>query len=457
MKFPFLLILLILLASPLAAAPRALPSGAHTEDWPRFLGARDNATSAETQLLASFPEKGLTPLWAFAKGEGYASPAIVGNRLYLFHRVGEKEVLHCLDAETGGAIWEESYAAEYRDDFGYSTGPRAGPVVSQDRVITFGVASHLTCRDAKTGRQLWQHDCAKEYGVPQYFFGSGASPLVFGGMVVAHLGGSEERSVCAFDLETGVLKWTTKQEWGQSYASPILAKLEGATRLIVFAGGKSDPPTGGVLSIDPQTGVLGAAFPWRARRYPSVNASTPVACADLGIFISQSYIDRESPCNGSALLRLEKGQWAPVWKNEALACHWTTPVFHEGHLYTFSGEKEKTCQLVCHEAATGVQKWKQQFNWEYAAGGQTLPMGLYRGSLLRVDGRFLAMGEWGTVCWLDLSPAGARLLSKFQPFVATQSWTLPAISRGLLYVTQNEADKMDAAPTRLHCFDLRAH
>ena len=32
-------------------APKPLPEGAVTEDWPRFLGASDNAISKETKLL----------------------------------------------------------------------------------------------------------------------------------------------------------------------------------------------------------------------------------------------------------------------------------------------------------------------------------------------------------------------------------------------------------------------
>ena len=83
-------------------------------------------------------------------------------------------------------------------------------------------------------------------------------------------------------------------------------------------------------------------------------------------------------------------------------------------------------------------------------------MGLFRGSLLRVDGRFLCLGEWGTLCWLNLSPESASVSSHCQPFVATQSWTLPALSHGLLYVSQNEPDRLNGKPARLLCFDLRA-
>ena len=437
------------------AAPKPLPAGAVTEDWPRFLGPSDAPVSKETDIAKEFPAAGPAKVWECVKGEGYASPAIVDGKLILFHRVDGNERIDCLDALTRRRFWAHAYPVEYRDDFGYGNGPRCGPVVSGGKILTFGVTSWLKCLDLQTGKVAWQHDCETEYGVPKYFFGTGASPLVQGGQVIVNLGGSEDRCVCAFNLTDGKLVWTAKHEWGQSYASPIPAKLRGKDRVLVFAGGKSEPSTGGLLSLDPATGAADDAFFWRARRYPSVNAATPVLCGADRVFISQAYVDRESPCNGGVMLRVEEGgKFAPVWKAPDFGCHWGTPVYHDGHLYAFSGEKDKQCDLVCYDAAAGGKKWSQQFNWKLDTT-PAIPMGLYRGSLLKVGDRFLCLGEWGTLCWLDLSPKGAKMLSKCQPFVAQQTWTLPALSRGLLYVSQNEPDRLNNSPSALICYDLR--
>ncbi len=439
------------------AEPKPLPAGAVTEDWPRFLGASDTPVSKETEIVKEFTEAGPAKVWECRKGEGYASPAIVGGKLLLFHRMNEQERLDCLDALTGKRIWSHEYAVEYRDDFGYGNGPRCGPVVSGGKAVTFGVTSWLKCFDLETGKVEWEHDCENEFGVTKYFFGSGASPLIHGDKVIVNLGGSEDRCVCAFSLQDGKLLWTTKHEWGQSYASPVMAKLHGKDRVLVFAGGKSRPSTGGLLSLDPATGAADDTFFWRSRRYPSVNAQTPVLCGADRIFISQAYVDDESPCNGGVMLKADdKVKLAPQWKSPDFGCHWMTPVWFGGHLYGFSGEKDKQCELVCHDGATGRKKWGEHFAWPLNAGGQQIPMSLYRGSLLMVGDRFLCLGEWGTLCWLDLSPGGAKILTKHQPFVAQQSWTLPALSHGLLYVSQNEDDRLNGSPSRLICYDLRA-
>ena len=427
------------------------------EDWPRFLGPADAPMSAETAVLREFTEAGPPKVWECRKGEGYASPAIVDSRLYLFHREKSQERLDCLDAVTGKRHWSHGYEVDYRDDFGYSAGPRSGPVISAKRVVTFGVTSWLKCFDTESGRVLWSHDCQAKFGVQKYFFGSGASPLIHSGLVIVNLGGSEDRCVCAFDLETGALKWTANHEWGQSYASPVMAKINGKDRVLVFAGGKSQPSTGGLLSIDPADGRIEDAYFWRAKRYPSVNAQTPVLCGPNKVFISQAYVDRDSECNGGVLLEAgADGKFKALWKAPEFGCHWNTPIFHDGHLYAFSGEKERSCQLICVDVATGKEKWSEQFTRNVAIDGQDVPVGLFRGSLLKVGDRFLALGEWGTLAWLELTPSGAKRLSDFQPFVAQESWTMPALSHGLLYVSRIQEDKLNGAPPALICYDLRA-
>ncbi len=442
--------------------PQPLPAGAMASDWPRFLGPDHQPVSKETKLLAALPEGGPEKVWECRIGAGYASPVIVGDRLVYFHRLGGKEQVLCLHPETGCRYWSHEYACDYRDRYGYANGPRSSAVVAGGQVFTYGVSSWLHALDLETGSVLWKHNCAEEFGVPQYFFGTGSSPLVVGDRVILNLGGSENRSVAAFDRKSGELLWTARHEWSQSYASPIAMELRGRPRVLVFAGGEAadaGDSTGGLLSLNPEDGKCEDAYFWRARRYTSVNASTPVPCGPNRVFISQAYVDRDSACNGGVLLEMEEDRkWHPVWKAPDFGCHWMTPVYHAGHLYAFSGEKEHQCDLVCFDAADGRQKWRERPAWKSPLGeGREIEIGFKRGSLLRVDGRFLCLGEWGTLAWLDLTPSGAKILSRTQLFLAQQTWTLPTVCRGLLYVCQHEIDELSGDGPRLICYDFRGH
>jgi hypothetical protein len=57
---------------------------------------------------------------------------------------------------------------------------------------------------------------------------------------------------------------------------------------------------------------------------------------------------------------------------------------------------------------------------------------------------------------MDLTPKGYREVSRARLFTARESWTLPVLSRGLLYVMQNTHDTFQATGPRLLCYDLRA-
>ena len=47
------------------------------------------------------------------------------------------------------------------------------------------------------------------------------------------------------------------------------------------------------------------------------------------------------------------------------------------------------------------------------------------------------------------------MLARAWLFRADESWTPPVVSRGLLYVRQNERERFGDAPPRLLCYDLR--
>ena len=47
-------------------------------------------------------------------------------------------------------------------------------------------------------------------------------------------------------------------------------------------------------------------------------------------------------------------------------------------------------------------------------------------------------------------------MSRARLFAARESWALPVLSRGLLYVMQNTRDVLQGTGPRLLCYDLRA-
>jgi len=431
--------------------PKPLAKDAVAGDWTSFLGPAHNGTSAETRLTRTLPP----PLvWEFPKGTSYTSPAILGDRLVYVHRVGDEEVVECLHAETGESRWQFRYPTSFEDRYGYNNGPRSSPVIDGNRVYTLGAQGQLHCFDIGTGALVWRRHINAEYKVPQDFFGTATTPLVEDKLLVINVGAPGGPCVVGLDKVSGREVWRAGKEWGPSYASPVPAIVHGRRRVFVFAGGESDPPSGGLLSLDPANGAVDFTFPWRSRSYESVNASCPVVF-DNKVFISASYR------TGGVLLEIRPDfTHRQVWTTQEFGLHWNTPIYRSGYLYGFDGRNEPDASLACVDVASGKAVWRATPEWNetVAVGSQRREqlVSTYRGSLLAVDGQFLCLGELGHLVWMDLSPKGYKEVSRAWLFGARESWALPVLSRGLLYVVQNTRDVVNGAGPRLLCYDLRA-
>lgn len=445
-------------------APKPLPKGAVTHDWKTFLGPTHNGVSTETKLIKTFPPAGPKIVWEMETGNGYSSPSIQGEHLVYVHRIRDEVVVECLHPQTGDKYWEHRYDTTYADRYGYSDGPRASPVIDDDRVYLLGVEGTLICFELTTGRVVWQRNINTDFDVKQDFFGTVGTPLLQNGNLIINVGGQRGPCVAAFSKTTGQLIWTAgKNNWGPSYASPIPATFHGKSRVLVFAGGDSDPATGGLVSLDPANGKVDFEFPWRSTKYESVNASCPVAIGNQ-VFISATYR------KGSALLNVKPDFTSSVeWtmgdreKNSAdnmLGIHWNTPIVKDGHLYAFDGRNEPDASLVCVNLKSGRVVWREEPEWEdtiqFNGKQQQLTVSTLRGNLLLVDGRFLCQGELGHLLWLDLSPAGYKEVSRCRPFFGRYTWALPVVSRGLVYINQNSRDPLTGTRPRLICYDFRA-
>jgi outer membrane protein assembly factor BamB len=433
--------------------PKPLAPGAVTHDWLSFLGPTHNGVSTETKLLKQWPQGGPKLVWEMQKGTGYSSPAIYGDRLVYMHRVGDRERVDCLNAETGDKFWEFSYPTQFEDRYGYNNGPRASPVIDGERVYTYGAEGKLHCLNIRTGEVIWKRDLRSDYKVAQDFFGTATTPLVESELLIVNVGAPGGPSVVALNKTTGKQVWGAGSQWGPSYSSPVPATVHGKRRIFVFAGGESQPPAGGLMSIDPANGAVDFSFPWRSRSFESVNASSPVVIGNQ-VFISASYR------TGGALVNvLPSGKHEVGWTSQEIGTHWNTAVHKDGYLYAFDGRNEPDASLVCIELKTGKVMWRATPEWDetimYQGSPRQQRMSTYRGTLLAADGGFIALGEMGHLLWLDLTPKGYKETARAWLFAARETWSLPVLSKGLLYVSQHSRDLLRKTPARLLCYDLR--
>ena len=113
-----------LLAATLASVVCSL--AAFGADWPQWRGPERNGISKETGLAKEWPKEGPKLLWQVKEiGDGYSTPAVVGDRLYLISNQGmDNEYVHALAAADGKEVWRTTIG---------KVGPNQGPQYPGDR------------------------------------------------------------------------------------------------------------------------------------------------------------------------------------------------------------------------------------------------------------------------------------------------------------------------------------
>src|SRR5262249_1800471 len=152
----------------------------------------------ETKLLKEWPKNGPPLLWkANLGGVGFASPAVVGDRLFITFaeedESGLKEHAICLSTKDGKPLWKVPLAAknataEY--ETGWGSGPRGTPTVDGGFVYILGARGDLCCLKDADGSSVWSVNLAKDFagGIP--YWGYSESVLIDGDKLVCTPGGT---------------------------------------------------------------------------------------------------------------------------------------------------------------------------------------------------------------------------------------------------------------------------
>jgi outer membrane protein assembly factor BamB len=378
--------------------------GVAANDWPQFLGPERNGTYTGPPIATSFPKDGPRRIWEKTVGEGLAGPIVVSDRVLLFHRLKDREVLEALDVAKGMTLWRHEYATTYRDDFGFDEGPRSVPVASDGIVYTFGAEGVLSAVALETGKPLWSVPTRERFQVPKNFFGAAGSPLVLDGRVLLNAGGPGAGLV-AFDAKSGSLLWASNDDEA-SYSSAVPATVGQNVRALFYTRSR-------LAVMDPSTGKVEQQLPWRSRSRASVNAASPLVIGDI-LFVSASY------GTGAAALRSGPSGLTQLWSSdEALSAHYATPVHRDGVLYGFHGRQEYGQSFRAVDLLTGKVLWSED-----GFGAGTVSLASDKLVILREDGE-LVIAEASPRAFHAL--ARARLL----PGVVR---AYPALANGKIYL-----------------------
>jgi outer membrane protein assembly factor BamB len=380
-------------------APAAISGQDSSRDYPQWRGRHRDGAASAFMKPDSWPDQ-LRLDWRAEVGEGYATPLVVGDVVYAFTRLNDREGMTALEAKTGETLWRTDYEAPYEmyeGTFDHGKGPKATPLFHKGKLYTLGISGAISSFDALSGTLVWQKP-----GPPaQPDFGTAASPIGDGDLVIVHADGYQ--ALTAFEADTGAVKWSVKNEF--RYASPIIVDLNG-TRQVVAVTQQS------ILAVSVADGAVLWEHPWKS---PHVPAITPILYRDT-IIVS----GHNRGVTALAPVR-RKDTWGVdvVWEAKDVSMYLSNPVVIDDTLFGLS--HRNSGQFFALDASTGRVLWLDR------------PRRAANAALVKADDLLFFLNDDAELIVARSSRTAFEPLTRYT-VADSATWAQPAISGDRIFI-----------------------
>ncbi len=372
------------------------------ENWPNFRGPGGNGVATADEAPVSWDGKsGEGIRWKTeVPMQGFSSPIVWGDHVFLTGGDEKKRELFCFDAGTGNLAWQKevtgipgktSAALQMHDDTGYAA---SSPTTNGKYVFAIFPTGDLVCFDME-GNRIW----AQSMGLPANHYGHASSLIVFENLLIVQYDQNENSRLLALDVATGDTAWRAQRS-KISWSSPICVNTGSRMELILTNSESVD-------SYDPKTGVKlweekcmgGEMGPSATFANGMVFAANEFAAA-VGIRIGQK--------KGEPAAKL-------VWEWDENLPDTASPVATDRYLFLASSKG----YINCLDAGTGKMLWEQEFDDGFYASPILVGDRVYALDLLGVMHIFKADKEYQSIA---------------EPKLGEPSSCTPAILDGRMFV-----------------------
>ena len=305
------------------------------QDYPQWRGRNGDGSASAFSPPSRWPDA-LTRRWRIEVGEGYATPLVVGDTVYVFTRRDGNEVVTAVDAGTGAVRWRSAYPSPYTPSsptVAHGSGPKATPLFHEGKLFTVGINGVVSAFDAKGGKRLWQTDPPSE----PPFFSAAASPVGAPGLVISHPG--NYGPLTAFDASTGAVKWTAGA--GGFFMSPLAVTLAGTSQVVSVT-------QEGVIGVAPDDGTVLWKYPWSGG---GMGGAMPIVYGET-VIVSAS---RNGATAFKPIKRDEAWTVETVWQTDDVSMYLSNPVVVGDALYGLS--QRSSGEYFALDAQTGKLLW----------------------------------------------------------------------------------------------------
>ena len=342
----------------------SLPLPLLAGDWPQFRGPTGQGLGDAADLPLKWSAKDNIAWKAAVPGDGWSSPVVIGERVYLTTATdgGKSCRVLAFAADTGKGLWDKEVVRQVVKRLeGRNSPATPTPACDGDRVYVAFNDGTLAAVRADTGEPAWVNRDFPYYSQ----HGLGASPVPYKDLVVMAYDGSSEgpdkllgwQKPWDKALLVAVEKTTGKVRW-KALRGP--SRIGHATPLVVAHDGKDVlvSPAGDVIQgFDPASGKL----LWTVKT--NGEGLVPSASAADGLAFSASGF-------GAPTLRAVKlggtGDVTPThvaWRDTKHVSMMPSMAAAGGRLYVVTDKGQATCL----DAKTGKVVWEDRLPGSFSA------------------------------------------------------------------------------------------
>ena len=371
-----------------------------TAGWPHWRGPSRNSIVNDTNWNPAALNGAVKFKWKVNVGKGFSSVSVKNGFLYTVGNQKNRNIVYCLDAETGKAIWKFSYDCRR----GQWPGPKATPAIDGETLYVFSQEGHLHALHTKTGKVIWEKFLPRDFSAPVPMWGYSSSPVIDGNRLILNAG----KSGIAIDKRTGEEIWNS----GPGRPGYATAVLFNDNKLAAFFSSRR------LYAVDVQTGEVVWSYPWITN--PDVNVADPLVVGNR-VFISSDY------GRGGALLEITDNTPRVVWENTNMASHFSSFVYIDGYIYGNSGSAvSRRGAFLCVDIETGDVQWSEN-------------QGL--GSLMAAGDKLILLTDRGKLSVAEINPEVYREIASTE-LPRGLYWPPPVLVNGHIFIRNHEGDVM---------------
>lgn len=343
-------------------------SGSVSAEWPQFRGPDGQGHSDQKGTPVHWSEQENVAWKTAVPGEGWSSPVIAGNQVWMTSARNEGKSLHalCIDSTSGQLLHDLEVLTTSEPGRRHETNGFASPTPVLDGAhvyVHFGPRGTV-CLDTE-GNIIWTNT-EFEYNA---FQGAGSSPILHEDLLILTCDGIDNQFLVALDKQTGETRWLQHRSHLEAAAERDASRPEGSriskmaysTPLVQTVDGLPQLVSNGADHVAAYDLKTGRELWWM----PYTGFS--IVCRPSyghGLFYVVGSVAQDHFCvyafrPGSGRIPEDE----VVWQRSKGIAHVPSPLLVDQELYVIDTSGVATCV----DALTGEEYWRERLGGNHDA------------------------------------------------------------------------------------------